>query len=441
MPERSKVYVVSMAARGPGEEGVTSDRLWASLVAGQSGISMLEPVQEFADCKVKAGGMLSKDLDTSAMPAKDRKRNHPVTHLSATLGHETMQQVNLLGPDGKFIAKDEEERYRIGCVVGSAASGTPRLGQIQHDIMTKGEDSVGAFDSLEVLAERPEIYLCKMFDIKGVNFLPVSACATGSVSLGIASEYLRYRRQDLMIAGSVDRPFSTTLETHLSKSLFTNLRALARLQDGSPLSSPYTDPTKLSRPFAPDRFGFVMAEGGAEFLLATEEQVVKRGLNPLAELRGYAITNDAFHDTLPSGIGAKMAMLLALEDAGLGPDDVEYINAHATSTDGDEKEVWAIKQVFGANRRNLSINAPKSMHGHLVGAAGAIEAWECIRTIMEGVIPPTINQENGSIDSDLDFTPNVARYRKIGVAVSNSFGFGGGNASLVLTEPRLARWV
>lgn len=445
MGERSRVYVIGYAARGPGKEGVTTDRFWNSLVAGQSGIGLLQPEAEFQDCKVRIGGQLG-NIDVSAMPLKERKRNHPITHLTASLGHEALTMAGRLGTDGRVMVTDADERYRLGCVVGSAASGTTKLGEVQRDIMLKGEDSIGAFDSLEILAERPEIYQCKQFGLQGVNFLPVSACAGGGVSVGVGTEYLRYGRQDLMVVGGGERTFSTILETHLSKSIFTNLRALARLWDGEPITvnnmSPYTDPTKISRPFAPDgdRFGFVMAEGGAELALATEEYVIKHGTPVYAEVRGYAITNDAFHDTAPSGYGAMMAMRLALADAGLTPEEVEYINAHATSTEGDKKEVWAIKQVFG-NSPTQSINAPKSMTGHLLGASGAVDAWQCIKTINTGMIPPTINQENGSIDPDLDFTPGVARKRTVRVAVSNSFGFGGGNACLVLTEPRLPRWV
>lgn len=440
--DRIRVFVIGYAAKGPGVNGAETEKFWDSLVEGKSGITLLQPEEEFKDCKVKIGGQLPP-IDISIMPPKDQKRNHAVTHLSAVLGYEALKMAGRLGNDGKVIVNNEEERYRIGCVVGSATSGIAKLAEVQDIIREKGEDKVGAFESLQILPERPEIYLCKLFDIKGVNFLPVSACASGGVSIGVGVEYLRSGRVDLVVTGGVERPLSTPTQAHISKSLFTNMAALARLYDGTKNAAPYKDPTKISRPFSTDRYGFVMAEGGAQLILATEEYVMKNKTPVFAEIAGYGITNDAFHhDTSPSGIGAKMSMKLALIDAHLSPEEVDYVNAHATSTpEGDEKESWAIKEVFGQYAAKLSINAPKSMTGHLTGASGALEGWQCVMTINRGIIPPTINQDNGSIAPDLDFTPNVARRKCVGVAVSNSFGFGGGNVSLVFKEARLPGWV
>lgn len=441
--ERQKVYVIGYAAKGPGPEGIETMRFWNSLVAGKSGITLLEPQPEFANCKVNFGGQLYS-FDISAMPIKDQKRNHPVTILSTALAHEALSMAEVLGDDGRISVASEEEREEIGNVVGSATSGIAYIAEIQDIIKERGEDKVGALDNLQVLPERPEIYLCKRFGIEGINYLPVSACATGGVSIGNAYQYLSTGEQMLMLAGGVERPYSTIVQAHFSKSLFTNMSALARLMldqnAGARSTSPFTDPTKVSRSFALNRYGFVLSEGGGIFVLANEEYVIKNNTPVFAEVAGYAITNDADDDVMSNGVGARKGMNRALRKAGLQPVEVEYLNAHATSTGGDLQELKAIREVFGDYVTRLIINAPKSMTGHLTGAAGAVEAWQCVMSILKGIIPPTINHEEGTIDPEIDFTSNKARRKNVGIAMSNSFGFGGGNAVLIFREAKLPVW-
>jgi 3-oxoacyl-[acyl-carrier-protein] synthase II len=261
------------------------------------------------------------------------------------------------------------------------------------------------------------------YGFRGPSFCVVSACATANNALGEAMEIIKRGDADVMVAGGSDAalvPF-----------------ALATLSNAGALSKRNDDPTTASRPFDATRDGFVFGEGGAVLILESLEHARKRGARIYAELCGYGTTSDAFHITAPAagGEGAARAMSLALAKAGLRPEEVDYINAHGTSTPlNDKSETVAIKSVFGAHAYKLAVSSTKSMTGHLIGAAGAIEAIACVLTIANGVIHPTINYHTPDPDCDLDCVPNVARKANVNVAMSNGFGFGGHNATIVFKK-------
>jgi 3-oxoacyl-[acyl-carrier-protein] synthase II len=260
------------------------------------------------------------------------------------------------------------------------------------------------------------------FGLKGPNFCTVSACASGAHAIGEALRLLRAGDADVILAGG-----SESTITPMALSGFGNARTLSTRND---------DPQRASRPFDQDRDGFVIGEGAGVIVLETEDHARRRGAPLLCELNGYGASADAFHMTAPSvdGDGAARAMKRALEDAGIPPDDVQYINAHGTSTPtGDPVEVAAVKRVFGEHARKLMMSSTKSMTGHLLGAAGGLEAVVTALTLARGIVPPTINLEKLDPQCDLDFVPNQARAQRVKAALSNSFGFGGHNVTLAMT--------
>jgi 3-oxoacyl-[acyl-carrier-protein] synthase II len=259
-----------------------------------------------------------------------------------------------------------------------------------------------------------------MFGMRGPNFATVSACASGCHAIGEAFETIRRGRVPMMLAGGSEAPV-----VPIGVATFSSMHALSRRND---------DPMRASRPFDRDRDGFVIGEGAGMLLLEELEHAQARGAPIFAELAGYGASADASHVTAPpdGGVGAVKSMTWALADAGIEPSDVDYINAHGTSTPlNDKAESQAIKSLFGDAAYRIPISSTKSMTGHLLGAAGAVEAVICLLAIRDGVVPPTINQENSDPDCDLDFVPNVARRAPVNVALSNSLGFGGHNATLV----------
>ncbi|MCL6549277.1 MAG: beta-ketoacyl-ACP synthase II, partial [Alicyclobacillus sp.] len=256
---------------------------------------------------------------------------------------------------------------------------------------------------------------------KGPNSAPVAACTTSTIAIGDAYKLIQQGLAEVMIAGG-----SEAAVVDLALAGFGNMKALSTRND---------EPERASRPFDADRDGFVMGEGAGVLILESLEHAVARGARIRAEVIGYGLTGDAFHVTAPApeGDGAYRAMKMALKDAGVDPTDVQYINAHGTSTDFNDKfETIAIKRLFGDHAYRLAISSIKSMTGHLLGAAGAVEAIATVKTLEEGVIPPTINYETPDPDCDLDYVPNRARYADVRVAMSNSFGFGGHNGCLVM---------
>jgi 3-oxoacyl-[acyl-carrier-protein] synthase II len=297
----------------------------------------------------------------------------------------------------------------------------------QHSaLLNKGPSRVSAFTIPMLISNMASGLISMEFDLRGPNMCIVTACATSNNAIGEAWRIIKFGDADIFLAGGAE---ASVIPIGLAG--FSAMKALSTRND---------EPQRASRPFDRDRDGFVMGEGAGVVLVEDLEHANKRGEKIYCELAGYGLSGDAYHMTAPppDGEGAARAMKLALDHAGFQPNEVDYINAHATSTGlGDICETRAIKAVFGAHARNgLAISSTKSMTGHLLGGAGAVEMAVCALAIRDGKIPPTINLENADPECDLDYTPNLARDKKVRVAVNNSFGFGGHNATLVAVEYR-----
>jgi 3-oxoacyl-[acyl-carrier-protein] synthase II len=317
----------------------------------------------------------------------------------------------------------KEDPFRCGVVIGSGIGGLSEFESQHERLLTKGIDKVSPFTIPKLMVNSGAGHVSSMFGVKGPNFAVATACASAANSIGEALRAIQYGDADMMIAGG-----SEAALTPMGLAGFQNMRALSFRSDS---------PQQASRPFDADRDGFVLAEGAGVVMLEELEHARQRGARIYGELKGYGATGDAGHITQPDeeGRGAARAMETALADAGLSGDRVQYVNAHGTSTPlGDKAETLAVKRVFGDHARRLAISSTKSQLGHTLGASGGIELVVCALTITRGVITPTINLEHPDPDCDLDYTPNVARDARVDVAMSNSFGFGGHNASLVLAR-------
>ena len=313
---------------------------------------------------------------------------------------------------------------RCGVIVGSGIGGLKTL-EDQHEILLKkGPGRVSPFTIPMMIANMASGLVSMEFGWSGPNFAPVSACATACHAIGEAWRMILEDDADVFLAGG-----SEATIVPMGMSGFAAMRAMSTRNDA---------PTKASRPFDKDRDGFVMSEGAGVIVIEELEHAKKRGARIYGELCGYGLTSDAYHMSSPNpeGTGAARCMSMALKKAGLTPDDVDYINMHGTSTPvGDLCETKAIKTVFGARATNgLTVSSTKSMTGHLLGAAGAVETIACALTIRDGIIPPTINLDEPSPECDLDYPPHTAREKKVTVALNNSFGFGGHKATLVVRE-------
>jgi 3-oxoacyl-[acyl-carrier-protein] synthase II len=317
------------------------------------------------------------------------------------------------------IDLEKANRDRIGVVLGSGIGGMETFEDQHTALMNKGPGRVSPFFIPMMIIDMAAGQISIQFGLKGPNFATVSACASGAHAIGEALRLMRAGDADVMIAGG-----SEATVTPMALAGFSNMKALSTRND---------EPQRASRPFDMERDGFVIGEGAGVLVLETEEHARRRGATPLCELAGYGASGDAYHMTAPcvDGEGAARAMKRALDDAGLAPADVQYVNAHGTSTPaGDPAEVTAVKSVFGDHARKLMMSSTKSMTGHLLGAAGGLEAVAIALTISRGVVPPTINLENSDPTCDLDFVPHQARTQRVKAALSNSFGFGGHNVTL-----------
>jgi len=318
------------------------------------------------------------------------------------------------------LVVNEENAARIGLAVGSGVGGLPGIEKCDAVLHSAGPRRISPFFLPSVLINMLAGNISILYGMRGPNIAVVSACTTGTHNIGLAARSIAYGDADVMIAGG-----SESAVTRLSVAGFAAMRALSTRNDA---------PEKASRPWDEDRDGFVLGEGAGILVLESYEHAKQRGAKIYAELAGFGMSADASHITTPhmDGLGASLSMNNALADAGLRPEQVDYINAHGTSTPvGDELEVKAIKNSFGAHAKELAVSSTKSMIGHLLGAAGSVEAVFSILAIRDKVAPPTINLDNPSPGCDLNFVPHQAQERKIDVALSNSFGFGGTNGTLI----------
>jgi len=309
----------------------------------------------------------------------------------------------------------------MGVFVGTGMGGIPALEESHKILMERGPGRVSAFFIPSIITNLGSGQISMRFGMKGPNSCVCTACATGNHAIGDSFRILQHGEADVMIAGG-----SEAVITPLTIAGFAAMRALSTRND---------EPTRASRPFDKGRDGFVMGEGAGIMVLETLEHAQRRGARIYAELVGYGMSADAYHMTMPALDGAVRSMRLCLQDAKVAPSAVDYVNAHGTSTPvGDVNETQALKEVFGEHARTLAVSSTKSMTGHLLGAAGGIESVITVLSITKGVLPPTINYETPDPECDLDYVPNTARAAQVRTALTNSFGFGGTNASLIFTR-------
>lgn len=381
------------------------DTFWNHLIQGKSGVSTITRF-DTSDFAVKIAAEVKDFNPLDFMNKKDAKRMDRFVQFAVAASKMALEHAGL--------DMDKVEKERVGTYIGSGIGGLETLEE-QHKVMMKrGPRRVSPFFVPMMIANMASGIVSIQIGAKGPNSAAISACATGTHCVGDAFKILQRGDADVMIAGGTE---ATILPM-----------AVAGFSAMGALSTNNEAPEKASRPFDRDRDGFVMGEGAGVLVLETLEHAQKRGANIIAEVVGYGMTADAYHLTSPDpeGDGAKRSMLMAVKDAGLEPEDVDYINAHGTSTDYNDKfETMAIKGAFGEHAKRLAISSTKSMTGHLLGAAGGIETIATALAIKEGIVPPTINLENPDPDCDLDYVPNEARKMRVRAALSNSLGFGG----------------
>ena len=405
----NRVVVTGMGVVSP--VGLDLNTTWESLIAGRSGVDYITRFDtEGFDTRFAAE--LKRFEPTDYIGRKEARRMDRFTQMAVVASTEAVEHAGLqIGPTNQ----DD-----IGVLVGSGIGGLLTLSEQISVLKEKGPGRVSPFLVPMMITDMASSQISILLGARGPNFCPTSACSSGSDAIGTAYEIIKRGDAIAMLAGG-----SEAVITPIGVAGFNANRAISTRNDA---------PQQASRPFDSERDGFVLGEGAAVLVLEDLSFAQKRGAQILAEVIGYGASSDAFHITQPSedGEGAVRAMKMAIKKAGLAPDEVDYINAHGTSTPlNDRVETVAIKAVFGDHAYKIPISSTKSMTGHLVGAAGAIEAAICIMTIQHGIIPPTINLTNPDPDCDLDYVPNVARRARVNTALSNSFGFGGHNSVLV----------
>lgn len=389
--------------------GNTVEDSWNAALKGQSGIRLVDQFDTQL-CQSKISGSV-RGLDvTQYMPAKDVRRNDVFIHYGAAAAAQAMAD------SGLDVGQLDAER--IGVALGSGIGGLPMIDSSCQLLREKGPKKVSPFFIPGVIINMLAGYVSIQYGLKGPNISIVTACTTGSHNIGMAARMIQMGDADAMLAGGAEM---ATSEVGLCG--FGAMRALSTRNDA---------PEKSSRPWDRDRDGFVLGDGAGVLILEELEHAKKRGANIYAELAGVGMSADAHHITAPDSSGGERAMRGAMKDAGLNASDVQYVNAHATSTQvGDVFEVEAIKNAFGDHAKSLCVSSTKSMTGHLLGAAGAVEAIFTTLAIRDQVAPPTINLDNPDEGCDLNFVPHQPQETRIKAAISNSFGFGGTNGSLL----------
>jgi len=386
------------------------DTAWDNLVNGRSGIGRITRFDPSPFNAQIAGEV--KDFDvTEYLSAKEAKTMDTFIHYGIAAGVQAWRDSGL--------EITEENAPRIGSIIGSGIGGLPRIEEQQIEYLERGARRISPFFVPASLINLVSGQLSIMLGLKGPTYAVVSACTTGLHSIGDAARLIEYGDADVMVAGGTESTVSP-----LGVGGFAAMRALSTRND---------DPTTASRPWDIDRDGFVLGEGAGVLVLEEYEHARKRGARIYGEFAGYGMSSDAHHITSPDSDGPRRGMLNALHNAGLNPEDIDYVNAHGTSTPlGDRNETVALKLAMGEHARKLVVNSTKSMTGHLLGAAGGIEAVFTTLAVYRQVSPPTINIFNQDPECDLDYCANTAREMKIDVALSNSFGFGGTNGSMVV---------
>jgi 3-oxoacyl-[acyl-carrier-protein] synthase II len=392
--------------------GIGVQKYWKNLLAGESGIhtiTLFNP--ENVDSKI-AGEI--RDFDPADFMDKNiARRNDRYTQFAIVAADEAVRDSG--------IDLEKEDRYRVGVIIGSGIGGLQTLID-QHDLfLQRGAKRVSPFLIPNMIANMAAGVVSIRFNVNGPNMCAVTACASANHSIGEAMRYIERGEADVMICGGAEAPI-----VELGVAGFVSMKAVSERND---------EPEKASRPFDKDRDGFVIGEGSALVVLESEEHARARGARIYARLAGYGVSGDAYHVAAPQpeGKGASRCMQHAIKDAGISPEAIDYVNAHGTATPaGDASEVNAIKNVFGEHAYKVKISSNKSMIGHLLGAAGGAESVATILTVCNDEIPPTVNLDNPEFD--LDFVPHKSINSEVQYAINNSFGFGGHNASLVITK-------
>ncbi|MDP2953469.1 MAG: beta-ketoacyl-ACP synthase II [Chloroflexota bacterium] len=409
---RPRVVVTGLGAVTP--LGLTVEEYWQGLISGQSGIgpiTLCDPTG--LPCTI-AGEVKGFEPQKYIEPKEAR-------HM-ARFSHFAVAASRMAIEDAK-LDFSQEKLEQVGVLLGNGNGGFPTTEEGCRTIITRGPMRLSPFFMPMILPNMAACQVSLTFGLKGYNSTVITACAAGTQAIGEAAEVIRRGWAEVMVTGGAEARI-----TQLALAGFCVMKALSTSND---------PPAKASRPFDAHRDGFVAAEGSGILILESLEHALARGARPLADVVGFGVTSDAYHIVAPDadGSGAMRAMQMALADAALKPEEVDYINAHGTSTPlNDATETLAIKRVFGEYAYRIPVSSTKSMIGHLLGAAGGVEAVACVKTITEGVIHPTINYEYPDPNCDLDYVPNKARAQKVNVALSNSFGFGGQNACIIFKK-------
>jgi 3-oxoacyl-[acyl-carrier-protein] synthase II len=408
-----RVVITGLGAVTP--IGNDVETFWSNLKNGISGIRKIEAFDTTGyDCQI--GGEV-RDFEPKPFfkNPKDVRRTDRFAQLALAAAKMALE-------DSGIDVEKLKRRDRFGVIVSSGIGGLRTLQDQQTILLTRGPSRNSPFTIPMLISNMASGLISMEYGLRGPNMCIVTACATSNNAIGESWRIIKFGDADIFLAGGSEAPIVA-----IGLAGFSAMKALSTRND---------EPERASRPFDRDRDGFIMSEGAGIVVVEELEHARARGAKIYCEITGYGASADAYHMTAPppNGEGAVRAMQVALEHAGISPDQVDYINAHATSTDiGDICETRAIKQVFGDQAHKVAISSTKSMTGHLLGGAGGIEMAACALAIRDSVIPPTINLENPGEECDLDYTPNVAREKKVRVALSNSFGFGGHNATLVAT--------
>ncbi len=405
-----RVVVTGMGAITP--IGLTVDEFWKSLVEGVSGVDYLTKfdTNEFA---TKFAAEVKNFDPNQYIDRKLARRMDPFTQYAVAAAKEAVEHSG--------IEFEKEDPFRVGAIVGSGIGGLKKFEDEVRKLVESGPKRVSPFLIPMMISNISPGYISMIYGVKGVNYSPTSACATAAHAIGLAYRNIKYGNSEVIISGGSEAPL-----TPIGVAGFNAMHAISEENE---------NPQKASRPFDATRSGFVMGEGGGIVILEELGHAKARGAKIYAEIVGAGMTADAYHITAPDpeAIGAANAMALALHEAGLKPEEIDYINAHGTSTPhNDRMETKAIKKVFGDYAYEIAISSNKSMIGHMLGAAGSVEFIASILTIRNGIVPPTINYEHPDPECDLNYTPNKSVKKEVRTVISNSFGFGGHNVTLAV---------
>jgi 3-oxoacyl-[acyl-carrier-protein] synthase II len=411
---KQRVVVTGLGMISP--LGLNVEDTWKSILAGKSGVGKITHFDASdISCQI-CSSVKNFDL-TTYMTEKDARKRDLFIQFGIAAG------VQAIADSG--IEVTESNSHRIGVAIGSGIGGLPLIERCHATLLESGPRKISPFFIPGAIINMISGNLSIMYGMRGPNIAAVTACTTGTHNIGLAARTIAYGDADVMVAGG-----SEMATTKLGVSGFAAMRALSTRND---------EPEKASRPWDKDRDGFVLGDGAGVIVLESYEHATRRGAKIYAELVGFGMSADASHMTTPhpEGLGAAISMSNALRDAGMQPEQVQYINAHGTSTPaGDELEVLAIKRTFGDHAYQLAVSSTKSMIGHLLGAAGSVEAIFCILALRDQIAPPTINLDNPGEGCDLNFVPHHAQKMHIDAALSNSFGFGGTNGTLLFSKLR-----